>query len=179
MSITRREFIRRSTAAAASIGLPMVATSRVFGANDQIRMAIVGCGGRGGAHIAGFGPQAGVRIVAVCDPDSKRVKAATSSIEARFKYRPREVADVRKLMEQKDFDAISVATMQYWHALPTIWACQTGRHVYVEKPLAHFIWEGRQMVNAARKYDRLVQIGTQSRSIRAYIPLAKWLKEGH
>jgi len=179
MSITRREFVRRSTVAAAAVGLPMVVSSRVFGANEEIRMAIVGCGVRGGAHIGGFGPQKGVRIAAVCDPDRTRAKAAASSIEARFKYRPREVVDVRKLVEEKDFDALSVATMQYWHALPTIWACQAGRHVYVEKPLAHFIWEGRQMVNAARKYDRLVQIGTQSRSIRAYIPLAKWLKEGH
>ena len=67
-------------------------------------------------------------------------------------------------MDRKDFDVVSVATMQYWHALPTIWACETGRHVYVEKPLAHFIWEGRQMVNAARKYNRLVQVGTQARS---------------
>ncbi len=179
MSITRREFVRRSTVAAASVGLPMFLGSRVFGANEEIRVAIVGCGVRGGAHIGGFGPQKGVRIAAVCDPDRTRTKAAASSIEARFKYRPREVADVRKLIEQKDFDALTVATMQYWHALPTIWACQAGKHVYVEKPLAHFIWEGRQMVNAARKYDRLVQIGTQSRSIRAYVPLAKWLKEGH
>lgn len=179
MSITRRQFVRRATVAAAAVGLPMLVESRVFGANDEIRLAIVGCGVRGGAHIGSFAPQKGVRIAAVCDPDSQRVKAAVSSIEAKFKYRPRGVADVRKLIDEKDFDALTVATMQYWHALPTIWACQTGRHVYVEKPLAHFIWEGRQMVNAARKYNRLVQIGTQSRSIRAYIPLAQWLKEGN
>ncbi len=179
MPITRRQFVRRSTVAAAAVGMPMLVGSRVFGANDEIRIAIVGLGVRGGAHIAGFGPQKGVRIAAVCDPDSQRLKAAASSIEARFKVRPREVVDVRKLFEQKDFDALTVATMQYWHALPTIWACQAGKHVYVEKPLAHFIWEGRQMVNAARKYDRLVQIGTQSRSIRAYLPLAEWLREGN
>jgi predicted dehydrogenase len=142
----------------------MVATSRVLGANEEIRVAVVGCGVRGGTHVAEFGRQAGVRIAAVCDPDRERVAAFAKRVEASYGYRPAEVADVRQLMDRKDLDVISVATMQYWHSLPTIWACETGRHVYVEKPLAHFIWEGRQMVNAARKYNRLVQIGTQARS---------------
>lgn len=179
MSLTRRQFLRRSAAASAALGLPMVASSRVLGANDEIRLAIIGCGVRGGAHIGGFGPQPGVRIAAICDPDRERVANSAKAIEARYKYKPDEVVDVRKLMDRKDLDAVTVATMQYWHSLPTIWACQTGRHVYVEKPLAHYIWEGRQMVNAARKYDRLVQIGTQNRSIRGYAALAAWLKEGH
>ncbi len=160
---TRRQFIR-TAAAAATIALPRSAGARVPGANDEIRVALVGCGGRGGAHIAGYGGQKGVRIAAVCDPDRVRLKAAADSIEAKFGYRPTEVVDVRRLMELKDIDAFSVATMQYWHSLPTIWACETGRDVYVEKPLAHFIWEGRQMVNAARKHNRLVQVGTQARS---------------
>ncbi len=165
MSVTRRQFVRQSAAAAAAaIGLPMVASSRVFGANEEIRMAIVGCGGRGGAHVSAFGGQPGVRITAVCDPDRQRLASFAKGIETKFGNRPAEVVDVRQLMDRKDFDVISVATMQYWHSLPTIWACETGRHVYVEKPLAHFIWEGRQMVNAARKYNRLVQVGTQARS---------------
>ena len=164
MSVTRRQFLRRSSAAAASLALPMVATSRVLGANEEIRVAVVGCGVRGGTHVAEFGPQPGVRIAAVCDPDRERVAAFAKRVEEKYGYRPAEVADVRQLMDRKDLDVISVATMQYWHSLPTIWACETGRHVYVEKPLAHYIWEGRQMVNAARKYNRLVQIGTQARS---------------
>jgi predicted dehydrogenase len=179
MRITRRQFVRRSAAAAAAIGLPMLAGSRVLGANDEIRMAVIGCGVRGGTHVAEFGKQKGVRIVAVCDPDSTRAASFAKNVESRFGAKPDEVIDVRKLMERKDLDAVSVATMQYWHALPTIWACQTGRNVYVEKPLAHYIWEGRQMVNAARKHDRLVQIGTQYRSMLGYGAMAKWLKEGH
>ena len=179
MSITRRQFLHRSAAATAAMGLPMVASSRVLGANDEIRLAIIGCGVRGGAHIGGFGPQPGVRIAAICDPDRERLASSAEAIEARYHYKPDEVVDVRKLMDRKDLDAVTVATMQYWHSLPTIWACQTGRHVYVEKPLAHFIWEGRQMVNAVRKYDRLVQVGTQNRSILGYAALAAWLKEGH
>lgn len=179
MSLTRREFVRGSAAAAAAIGLPMLASSRVWGANDEIRLAIVGCGVRGGAHMDGFGPQPGVRIVAVCDPDRTRTQGAAQAIEAKYKYRPEQVADVRQLLDRKDLDVITVATMQYWHALPMIWACQSGRQVYVEKPLAHYIWEGRQMVNAARKYNRLVQVGTQNRSLRGYAALAQWLKAGH
>ncbi|MHB1037159.1 MAG: Gfo/Idh/MocA family protein [Pirellulales bacterium] len=177
MFLTRRRFVQSS--AAAALALPSLSRSRVLGANNEIRMAVVGLGVRGGVHMSEFGKQPGVRIVAVCDPDGQRLAAAARNIEARFKYRPDQVVDVRKLMERKDLDVISVATMQYWHALPTIWACQTGRHVYVEKPLSHFIWEGRQMVNAAKKYGRLVQIGTQYRSVKGYAALAKWLKEGN
>ncbi|MCX7826505.1 MAG: Gfo/Idh/MocA family oxidoreductase [Verrucomicrobiae bacterium] len=163
ISLTRRQFVTRS-AALAVVGLPFLTTRRVLGANDEIRMALVGCGGRGDHHISKFGSQKGVRFVAVCDPDRVRLKAAADRIEKKYKYRPAEIVDVRKLMERKDVDAFAIATMQYWHSLPTIWACETGRHVYVEKPLAHFIWEGRQMVNAARKYNRLVEVGTQGRS---------------
>ncbi len=179
MSFTRRQFLRRSAAAATAIGFPMVASSRVLGANDEIRLAVIGLGVRGGAHIGEFGKLAGVRLAAICDPDRERLATRAKEIEARYQYKPEQVVDVRKLMDMKSFDAVSVATMQYWHALPTIWACQTGRDVYVEKPLAHFIWEGRQMVNAARKYDRLVQIGTQNRSNKGYAAMAAWLKEGH
>jgi predicted dehydrogenase len=164
MAITRRQFVKQTATLGAAIGLPMLAHRRVLGANDEIRLAVIGCGVRGGVHIGAFGTQPGVRLAAVCDPDRVRLQAAAKGIETRYGNRPEQVVDVRRLMDRKDLDAVSVATMQYWHSLPTIWACQTGRHVYVEKPLAHFIWEGRQMVNAARKYDRLVQVGTQARS---------------
>jgi predicted dehydrogenase len=179
MTLTRREFLHRSTTAAAAVSLPMFVTSHVFGANDEIRLAVIGCGVRSGTHIAEFGPQKGVRIAAVCDPDQVRSASTAKSIAKRFSHKPDTVADVRKLMERKDLDAVSIATMQYWHALPTIWACQTGRHVYVEKPLSHFIWEGRQMVHAVRKYRRLVQVGLQNRSILGWAAMAEWLREGH
>lgn len=179
MSLTRRQFVRSSVAAAAALGMPKISLASAAGANEEIRMAVVGCGNRGGTHVAEFGKQPGVRIVAVCDPDRLRLAGFAKRVEASYGNRPDQVVDVRRLMDRHDLDAISVATMQYWHSLPTIWACQSGRHVYVEKPLAHFIWEGRQMVNAARKYNRLVQIGTQSRSIRGYAALAAWLRQGH
>ncbi len=178
MSITRRKFIQRTSAAAAAIGLPLVVPRRVFGANDEVRIAVVGCGGRGNFHINKFGRQQGVRIAAVCDPDRQRLQAAAKRVEKKFGNKPEAVVDVRRLMDRKDFDVLSVATMQYWHSLPVIWACQTGRHVYVEKPLAHFIWEGRQMVNAARKYDRLVEVGLQSRSRDTDRQADEYIKSG-
>ncbi|HNV00118.1 MAG TPA: Gfo/Idh/MocA family oxidoreductase, partial [Verrucomicrobiota bacterium] len=178
MSLTRRQFLRRSSVAAATLALPMAAGWRVLGANEEIRIALVGCGIRGGTHVAEFGKQPGVRIVAVCDPDHERVASFAKRVESGYGNRPVEVDDVRRLMERKDFDVVAVATMQYWHALPTIWACETGRHVYVEKPLAHFIWEGRQMVNAARKHNRLVQVGTQGRSRGTDQQLVQYLKSG-
>jgi predicted dehydrogenase len=181
----RRDFIKKSFLGTAGIaiggmGFSSKSYASIIGANEDIRLAVVGCGGRGtGSHIPSFGRLPGVKIIAVCDPDRERLSVAAKIVATSFNNKPAEVVDVRQLMERKDVDAISVATMQYWHALPTIWACQTGRHVFVEKPLAHYIWESRQMVNAARKYDRLVQVGTQNRSINAYEELAKWLKEGH
>ena len=105
-------------------------------------------------------------------------RSTAAGIEKKFGTRPETVVDVRRLMDRKDFDVVSVATMQYWHSLPTIWACQTGRNVYVEKPLAHFIWEGRQMVNAARKYDRLVQVGMQARSRETDQQMIPFLRSG-
>lgn len=181
----RRDFIKKSLLGSAGIaiggmGFSSGSYASITGANDTIRLAVIGLGARGsGSHIPEFGSMPGVKIAAVCDPDRERLSAGAQKVSDSFNYKPEEVADVRKLMDRKDVDVVSIATMQYWHSLQTIWACQTGRHVYVEKPLAHFVWEGRQMVNAARKYDRLVQVGTQNRSIRAYAEMAEWLREGH
>ena len=180
MVINRRQFLAQAARSSAAVAVPMLVSGRAFGANDEIRLAVIGCGVRGaGTHVPEFGKLPGVRIAAVCDPDHQRLSAAVKSVATRFGGNPQPFVNVRKLMDEKNLDAVSVATMQYWHSLPTIWACQSGKHVYVEKPLAHFIWEGRQMVRAARRFDRLVQIGTQSRSVRGYAAMSAWLKAGH
>jgi len=179
MALSRRQFlVTGSTVAVATLGWPLAVSRSAFGANEEIRLAVVGCGIRGNVHIQQFGRQQGVRIVAVCDPDRERLVAAAKTVEARFGYKPETFVDVRRLMERKDFDVAAVATMQYWHSLPVIWACETGRQVYVEKPLAHFIWEGRQMVNAARKYNRLVQVGLQSRSSETDRQAEEYIRSG-
>jgi predicted dehydrogenase len=176
--LNRRQFVRRAAAASTVFAVPMIAPPGVLGANEEIRVGVVGCGGRGGHHVARFGSQEGVRVTAVCDPDGKRKAGAAARIKERFGNEPVQFIDPRKLIERGELDAISVATMQYWHALPTIWACQAGMDVFVEKPLAHFIQEGQRMVQAARKYNRLVQIGTQARSRKSTIDTIRFLQEG-
>ncbi len=179
MSFTRRQFLQRSAAVAAAVGFPQVAAATVRGANDAIRVGVVGCGIRGNHHIDRFGSQQGVIVSAVCDPDRQRLDSAAARIQERFKNEPAKFIDPRAMIDTAELDVIAVATMQYWHALPTIWACQAGRDVYVEKPLGHFIREGQRMVAAAHKYNRLVQIGTQSRSTRAAIDTIRHVQEGH
>ena len=180
MSITRRTFLKKSVGATAAAALPLGATSRAWAANNEIRVGVVGCGGRGlGSHVPRMQGQAGVRIVAVCDADRHHMARAAAGIEKRFKVKVDQHQDVRKMLERKDIDVISNATQNYWHGVATIWACQAGKHVYVEKPLSHYIWEGRQMVNAARKYNCLVQCGTQRRSQRSVIEAIKWVQAAH
>src|SRR4030042_1614638 len=154
-TITRRDFMKSAVVASALSALPC---SHVRGANDRIRVGLIGCGGRGiGAHLPGFAKQAAVTVVAVSDPDKEHMAAAAKAIESQYGNPIEQYVDMRRLLDRKDIDVIANATQNYWHGLSTIWACQAGKHVYVEKPLSHYIWEGRQMVNAARKYNRLVQ----------------------
>ena len=176
--LNRRQFVRRTAAASAVFAVPMVAPRRVLGANEEIRVGLVGCGVRGSHHMARFGGQEGVRLTAVCDPDRGRSAAAAARIKERYENDPSRFVDPRKMIEAGNLDVVAVATMQYWHALPTIWACQAGMDVFVEKPLAHFILEGQRMVQAARKYNRLVQIGTQARSRKSDIQTIQFLQEG-
>ena len=179
MTFSRRRFLKRSLAAGAAIGAPMLASSRVLGANEEVLVGIVGCGGRGSHHVYRMSSQPGVRVVAVSDPDRKAAEGQAKGLEAKFPGKVERFADMRKMFDRKDIVAVSNATMQYWHALSTIWACQAGKHVYCEKPLSHFIWEGRQMVNAARKFDRLVQCGTQQRSRLSTRQAIEWIRAGN
>jgi predicted dehydrogenase len=173
--ITRRDFMKSTIIAGAA--LPF---SRVRGANDRIRVGVVGLGGRGvGAHIPSFENQKDVTVVAVSDPDLERMAAAAKTIQSKFNHGVEQYVDMREMLDRNDIDVIGNATQNYWHGLSTIWACQAGKHVYVEKPLSHYIWEGRQMVNAARKYNRIVQCGTQHRSEKLIIQAIKWIREGN
>lgn len=164
--LTRRDFMKSSMAAGA--GLVMASPfSRVRGANDDIRVAAVGIGGRGGSHIRAFDNMSGVRVTALCDVD--RNILARCAKPFKDKNKPIDTyVDIRKLLEDKSIDAISIATPNHTHSLITIWACQAGKDVYVEKPCSHNIFEGRQCVEAAHKYKRIVQHGTQSRSSRSW-----------
>jgi predicted dehydrogenase len=146
----------------AGLGLGLAGTGplrRVLGANGDIRVAVVGLNGRGESHIQEFSKMQGVRLAALCDVDLRVLERRSQKFEDIMKYQ-----DVRRLLDNKDIDAVSVATPNHWHSLITVWACQAGKDVYVEKPCSHDVFEGRKCVEAARKYNRIVQHGTQSRA---------------
>jgi predicted dehydrogenase len=138
-------------------------TSRA-GANDRIRAAVIGVGGRGRDQLAALSKQENVDVVTLCDPDATRMAAAADQFQSGTGKKLQLEQDVRRVLEDRSIDVITIATPNHWHALAAIWACQAGKHVYVEKPVAHDVFEGRQMVEASRKYNRVVQGGTQRRS---------------
>ena len=169
-TLTRRSFVKGTLGAGFGLALAQP-RSRVLGANEDIRVAVIGINGRGGGHISGFRSIPGVRVAGLCDIDEYVVRRRITELEKNNAHGGVSTyTDVRKLLESKDIDAVSIATPNHWHSLITVWACQAGKDVYVEKPCSHNVFEGRQSVEAARKYDRIVQHGTQSRAkgIRAH-----------
>jgi predicted dehydrogenase len=160
MKSTRRQFIAAATAATL-----LSSTSRAAGPNDAIRIALLGAGWRGGQLIPQFAAIPDVRIVCVCDPDSSRAAEQAKQVEKVTGVASAKIeTDLRRVIESDSVDAVVSATPNHWHALATIWACEAGKHVYAEKPLAHSLWESQQMVKAAEKYDRIAQCGTHRRS---------------
>lgn len=142
------------------------ASGNIVGANDRLRIAVVGLNGRGKAHIGGFSGQPNVEIAYLVDPDAKVLAKAMSEMDkkAEGKSTCQGVADLRKVLDDKSIDAISIATPNHWHSLMTIWGAQAGKHVYVEKPMSHDVHEGRIALEAQKKYGVVVQHGTQNRS---------------
>jgi predicted dehydrogenase len=166
--LTRRRLLQSGVAASAAFPLftntGTQASGQVLGANDAVRVAVCGIHGRGGSHIAGLGEQPNVRIAYLVDPDSRLFEGKTRDVNKAFGYEPNCVQDVRLALEDKELNVVTVATPNHWHSLISIWACQAGKDVYVEKPLSHNVYEGRKLLEAARRYNRIVQHGTQSRS---------------
>ena len=165
-SSNRREFIKKSTLTAGAIAAAPVVKSG-FAQNkpgDQVNIAVIGVHGRGRAHIREFAKIKNVNIVALCDVDERVFPESIKILQENGGKKPKTYYDIRTLLEDKDIDAISIATPDHWHALMTIWGCQAGKDVYVEKPVSFTIEEGRKMVQAARKYNRVVQAGLNMRS---------------
>jgi predicted dehydrogenase len=166
-NLSRRQFIQGTAATGASLLITGTrASGKIIGANNRLRIAVAGLNGRGNAHIKGWLGQDNVEIVALIDPDQNVLARHLTSVakQSGGKSRPKGFADVRKALEDRSLDAISIATPNHWHSLITIWAAQAGKHVYVEKPMSHDAAEGRIVVEAQRKYGVVVQHGTQSRS---------------
>ena len=162
-TIARRSFLKKSLA----LGTAAVVASswRVLGANDDIRVAVVGFRSQGRVHLRNYLKMSGVRLVALCDVDQEILDREVSRCE-KAGHKVDAYRDIRKLLERKDLDAVSLVTPNHWHALGTVWACQAGKDVCVEKPVSHNIWEGRKMVQAGRKYGRMVQADLDERSRR-------------
>ncbi len=176
MDVSRRKFL--GTSAAAVIAAGAATKGKVYGANDRIGVCTIGFNGQGGSHIKDVLGRDGVEIVALCDVDDRVLTRGASNVEKAQGTKPKTYTDMRDVMADKDVDAVTIATPNHWHSLATIWACQAGKDIYVEKPLSHNIWEGRQLVAAAKKYGRIVQHGTQSRSDTTLIRDIKLMHEG-
>jgi len=189
-NLDRRSFLKATLLTGASVSLSpwlvcRAATagrapvqSRPRGANEDIRFAVVGFNSRGVEHINGLSKVKGARLVALCDVDSEVLGRQVKRCQDRGQQ-VQGYGDIRQLLDNPDVDAISIATPNHWHALASIWAIQAGKDVYVEKPVSHNVWEGRQLAAAARQYRRIVQTGTQSRSSGAIAEAIQWLREGN
>lgn len=153
----------------------------ILGANDRIRVAVLGLNGRGKTHveeIMKLSEKSNVEIVALCDPDMVVLQEAAAAFEKKYNKKPAIQQDYRKILDNKNIDAVTLATPNHWHALLTIFACQAGKDVYVEKPATHNIHEGKKMIEAAYKYNRIVQHGVQLRSSVAIREAVKHLQDG-
>ena len=173
--LNRRSFLKGSFAAGAALSLPAKIYSQAAGANSDIRIATIGFNGRGNSHISAWTSLPGVRLVGLCDVDYAVLEKGKAAM-AKKNITVEGFTDVRKLLESKEIDAISTATPNHWHSLIAIWAMQAGKDVYVEKPVSHNVWEGGQAVAAARKYDKICQTGTQSRSSTGLRQAHDWMK---
>ncbi len=182
----RRDFIKKSVLGTAGIAIGGMSFSArsyasVIGANDRINIAVAGIGGRGGEHISSLialKDNRNVYLKTICDADEKFFDQRVKSILEKTGSKPQTEWDMRRVFDDKDIHAVSFATPNFWHALGTIWACQAGKHVYVEKPSCHNIFEGRKMIEAARKYNVRVQVGFQNRSGHNLNEAIRFLHDG-
>jgi predicted dehydrogenase len=169
--ITRRNLVAATAAS-------LIGTRGWAGANDRIRIAILGLGGRGGDHLKLAAQVPGVEVATFCDPDLAQLQKRGAQFEQLTGKKPAFEQDLRRVLDDKNIDAVTIATCNHWHALAAIWACQAGKHVYVEKPVCHDLFEGRQMIAASQKYNRLMQGGTQRRSNGYFRAAIQALREG-
>ena len=168
MALNRRSLLKSTLVAGSALSLPAISYGRVLGSNEKLRCAVIGLNGRGKDHIRGLGEN----VVAYCDCDEAIMneRAEDKDVE--------KIKDYRKLLENKNIDAVSIATPNHQHSIMGIRALMAGKHVYVEKPVSHNVWEGRQLAEAQKKFDRVVQCGTQSRSSPSLQSAVEYVRSG-
>jgi predicted dehydrogenase len=182
----RRDFIKKSVLGTAGIaiggmGFSTSSYGSIIGANDRINVAVIGLRSRGQSHIdewINIKDSQNVRLVALCDTDEQFFAERSKTVLDKTGIKPATEWDMHKILDNPDIHAVSFATPNHWHALGTIWACQAGKHVYSEKPACHNIFEGRKMIEAARKYNVRVQVGFQSRSYKNINEAMNFLHDG-
>jgi predicted dehydrogenase len=186
MNLSRRDFLQSSAGLSALFAAGAVDTAPADaaqpqnngGANERLNIAVIGVRGQGGGHVSGYAGRHNCVVTHICDVDSAVVGPRIQSAAKAQGFEPTYVQDLRRIMDNRDIHAVSIATPNHWHALAAIWAMQAGKDVYVEKPVSHNVSEGRRMVEAARRYNRICQTGTQIRSQRGSIEAIEFLKSG-
>lgn len=174
--LTRRDFVKGAAAASLLIGTSKTSWA---GSNDRVRVAVLGINGRGREHLTQYAKVANTEVTTICDPDARLFAPRTKTFFTdQGKEAPKTEQDIRRVLDDKDIDVISIATPNHWHSLATIWGCQAGKDVYVEKPMTHNVFEGRQVVKAAEKYKKIVQHGVQLRSNPGFQRGIQKLKDG-
>lgn len=190
--LSRREFLGKTGQQAVALGAGMAAlnytilpvhaepTSRVrkVGANDKIVLGLIGCGGMGSANMRNLMGKPEIEVAAVCDVDEARMPGDINFVEAKYEKRPAIYKDYRKMLENKDVNAVIVGTPDHWHALNLIHACEAGKDAYCEKPISHNIVEANAMVAAAKKFNRIVQVGTWQRSTPEFVSAVEYIRAG-
>ncbi len=176
--MNRRSFLKTSALGLAATALSARSWAQVAGANSDVRVAVVGLNGRGKNHLGSLAKIPGVRVVAICDVDLFVLERTASEL-AKQGLQPQKFTDIRQLLAMDGLDAITIATPNHWHSLAAIWGMQAGKDVYIEKPVSHNIWEGRQLVAAAKKFNRVAQAGTQIRSGQGLIDAVAWVRGGN
>lgn len=173
--LSRRRFLQTTAAASAVFAVPCIVPASAFGANERVNTGHIGLGRQGKGNLGGFMSNA----VALCDVDSTHLADAVKAVAAKSEKKVKTYTDYRKLLEDKDIDAVVITTPDHWHALQTIHACQAGKDVYVEKPLSLTVVEGRKMVEAARANKRIVQTGSQQRSAKEFRTACELVRNGY
>ena len=175
-NVNRRDFLRTSLGTAAAMSI--LPTGRIRGANERIVIGVMGLGGRGTYLAEAFARRTDAEIAWLCDVDMRRYARARESVGELQDRQPKTTQDFRRILDDKSVDAVINATPDHWHCLGGILACQAGKDVFIEKPMSHNPYEGLRMIAAARKYNRIVQVGMQSRSAPYMQKVADYIKSG-
>lgn len=170
--------VSRRTLLAGGAAGPLILSQAAAGANERLRVAVLGVNGRGRDHIQGIMAQPDAEVVMLCDCDMQVARSRKAEFDKKYGKDVQIEQDLRKVLDRKDIDAVTIAMPNHWHSLAAIWACQAGKDVYVEKPASHNVWEGRRLVEAAHKYGRIVQNGVQLRSSAALQEAVRHLRGG-